>query len=448
MGRKNYYVGCMVLCLLLSIVIKPVILVSAEDIDNDIYYEIGYGDTIYNTQDLFSIYEENSITYQRNMMYYQIQELTGLIADESYDSTNSQYVDVLQKITELNEAKEVLINYRNLLIAEEEALYDTVEEEDLEKDVSDTDTTSIIAEIDAQIASIDLQLLQYKSNKGTLEMNLAEAKLQEDIADFYSDYNLLITKEAKNKLNNEFLKSCYSLIIYKEQLDYYKSYQNYLSLVSEANNIKFGLGLITQLTLDTNISNKLKNSIATMENQNIYNAIFQSIKNNSSIPDNTRIRLNLVNNKKQYGEETVISKFISNNTGYLQLENYVRSYQNYIGSAGTRSYSSYRQTELRISDYKLQIDELKNNIRTYVAKAIKSYELAFQSMETNQRELLVNDEICNTIKTKLEHGRASRIQLQQAIYEKEAVEVKYYQSCYEVVVWQDILDNNIYDATP
>ena len=96
----------------------------------------------------------------------------------------------------------------------------------------------------------------------------------------------------------------------------------------------------------------------------------------------------------------------------------------------------------------MQIDELKNNIRTYVAKAIKSYELAFQSMETNQRELLVNDEICNTIKTKLEHGRASRIQLQQAIYEKEAVEVKYYQSCYEVVVWQDILDNNIYDATP
>lgn len=107
----------------------------------------------------------------------------------------------------------------------------------------------------------------------------------------------------------------------------------------------------------------------------------------------------------------------------------------------------YHQTELRIENYRLQKEELENSIRAYVKGAIKSYEIAFKSRDAAWKELQLKDNLYNTAKTKLVYKRSSRLEVQQALYEKEAAEVAYYKSNYEIVVWQDILDNYIYGAS-
>ena len=56
------------------------------------------------------------------MIEYRIQALSEAIADENYDSVNSQYLKVLQKIDELNETKGCLISYRDTLFAETESI--------------------------------------------------------------------------------------------------------------------------------------------------------------------------------------------------------------------------------------------------------------------------------------------------------------------------------------
>jgi len=294
---KPFYKKSIILYLIICIVIQPTITVSAEDSINKTYYELGYGNTLFSFQDLLSRYEGNSTTYQRNMIEYRIQALSEAIADENYDSVNSQYLEVLQKIVELNETKGMLISYRDTLFAETESISAVTSSSITMNAIDGTDNSSLIAEINAQIASIDMQLSQYNSSRKSLEMNVADTGLQEDIADFYGDYEKLITKEVESKLKHEFMKDCYNLIIYKEQVDYSNSYQDYLNLLLQADTIKYKLGLITQLTLDTDNINVLHNNRVIAENQNKYDLMLRTIKNDTAIPDNAKIVLNLIYTK-------------------------------------------------------------------------------------------------------------------------------------------------------
>lgn len=337
---KPFYKKSIILYLIICIVIQPTITVSAEDSINKTYYELGYGNTLFSFQDLLSRYEGNSTTYQRNMIEYRIQALSEAIADENYDSVNSQYLEVLQKIVELNETKGMLISYRDTLFAETESISAVTSSSITMNAIDGTDNSSLIAEINAQIASIDMQLSQYNSSRKSLEMNVADTGLQEDIADFYGDYEKLITKEVESKLKHEFMKDCYNLIIYKEQVDYSNSYQDYLNLLLQADTIKYKLGLITQLTLDTDNINVLYNNRVIAENQNKYDLMLRTIKNDTAIPDNAKIVLNLIYTKKQFDVNDTINKFISSNSSYHQLQNYIRSYRNYLSSVGTASASS------------------------------------------------------------------------------------------------------------
>lgn len=140
--------------------------------------------------------------------------------------------------------------------------------------------------------------------------------------------------------------------------------------------------------------------------------------------------------------------FLNKHSGYQQIKNYISSYQEYRDTAKIGSYTSYRQTELRIENYKLQKEELEDNIRSYVIQAVNSYEKAVKSMETAWKELKIKSDQYNALVTKLKYKRASQLEVAKSLYEKEVAEVAYYKNCYEVIIWQDILDNNICGAMP
>lgn len=301
-----------------------------------------------------------------------------------------------------------------------------------------------INEIDTQIMSIDSQLLQYNSTKSSVEANLLEARLSKNISSFYSSHQSIIENEAKNKMENDFLKQCYSLIIYQEQLDYYKAYNDYLTVLREADSIRYRYGLVTEIVLDADEVNILHNEGTITENVNSYKAEINAIKNDTGIIDDPIIRLELFYYKNVYDLENTIQEFIYRNSGYQQIRNYISSYQEYRDTAKTSSYTSNRQTEARIEYYKLQKEELEDSIGAYVTKAVNSYEKAIISRDASWKELQVKNNQYNAYVTKYKYKRASQLDVAKMLYEKEAAELAYYQCCYDIVIWQDIIDNCIY----
>jgi hypothetical protein len=200
--------------------------------------------------------------------------------------------------------------------------------------------------------------------------------------------------------------------------------------------------------LDVDEVNILHNERAINENTCSYEASINAIVRDTGIVSEAKIKLPLSSDKKSYNPETKTWELINKHSGYQQILNYISSYQEYKDSAKRSSYTSYRQTEIQIEYYKLQKEELEDSIRTYVTKAINSYEKAIKSREASWKELQVKENQYNALVTKHKYKRASQLDVTKSLYEKEAAELAYYQSCYESVIWQDILDNCIYGATP
>lgn len=68
--------------------------------------------------------------------------------------------------------------------------------------------------------------------------------------------------------------------------------------------------------------------------------------------------------------------------------------------------------------------------------------------EASLQELQIKSDLYNAYVNKLNYKRASQLELAKILYEKEAAELAYYQCCYDIVIWQDILDNYVYEAIP
>lgn len=433
------------ICLCISIIMIPYVSVPAWANEIDKYYEIGHGNNTYGYDDLLYRYRTNSIAYKRAMLDYQIQALNGSLADENYLDINAQHLSILEKIEELEQAKATLIEYKNVLLSQKTQV---VTGSAITVDDSITDNTQeLIREIDIQIGNIDSQLLQYNNTRISVEANLSEARLSKNISSFYLRHQSMIENEAMKKMENDFLKQCYSLIIYQEQLDYYRAYKDYLTVLNDVDTIRYRYGLVTEVVLDTNEVKLLHNERAIIENINSYEAMINAIRKNTGIMDESKIRLQLIYNKKEYNLEKTIQEFINKNSGYQQIKHYINSYQDYKYNSYI-SYTSYRQTEARIEYYKLQKEELENSIRAFVIQAINSYESAIKSRDTSWKELQVKNKEYNAFLTKHKYKRASRLDLAKSLYEKEAVELAYYQSSYDVVIWQDIIDNCIYGVEP
>lgn len=387
-------------------------------------YELGSGDNRYKYDDLLYNYQTTGISYERNTLAYQIEVLNSTLAAENYSSSNIQYNEATTKLSQLKELRESYIEYK-----------------------ATTEDPKLIAEIDAQIATIDAQINQYDSSVYSIKASMSEAKLQEEIKYFYNNYHVFLLQEAQNKLKNDFLKKCYNLLLVKEQQEYYETYQEYLGIVKKVEEIKWQRGNTDFTSLDLAKSNLMKNELAIEKNSASYSSAYSSIKLDTNMKDNSKIILPLVINQKEYNLELTINKFVNNNTGLLQLQNLKQSYQTYQNSY-YGSYTINKQVSLKIKDYQLQYDELKANVKAYVTDTIFSYTNAFASLAAADQELQLATKKYNIASVKKEHKKATDLEVSKAKYEIEAAQVLYYQCVYNIIVWQDILDNCVYGVTP
>lgn len=287
----------------------------------------------------------------------------------------------------------------------------------------------------------------YDSNINALLLSKSEAKLQDDINRFYKENKALVQQEVQSKLTNEFIKKCYSLIIMNEQNDYYEAYKEYLQVEDKVEKIKYQRGLVDKTALDVSEVNLQRNTLDMGKNNISFTSTFSYIKSETNINDNTRIILPISIELKEYNLEQLIIQFEKSNSSLVQYLHLKKCYENYLYS-NYGSYTLYKQIELKIKDYQLQYDELDHNIRSYVSDAILAYQCALQNMSLAEKKLQIADNNYNIVLVKKDHKKATELDVKKAKYELEAAQVSYYQSIYDIKIWQDILDNHIYGATP
>lgn len=387
-------------------------------------YEIGTGNTSYQYNDLKNRYQWYSSTYMQKMLGYQIEALNYSLTSESSASISSQFATAVDKCSRLKQLKQEYMEYRST--------------------VSDA---AILAELDAQIQTISDQIEQYNSTINSYQSSLAESNLKAEIEQFYVNYQSLINQEAQNKLLNDFMKKCYGLILLQEQEDYYVSNNDYLSTIQRIEKIKTSHGVSTQISSDIATANLLKNKLALQENvQSLYTA-YTEIKTETNVAEGTRILLPIAVSPKQYGLEETILQYEYRNMALAQYSHLKQCYQRYL-SSNNKTNTQYHQIELKIQDYQLQHNVLKNNIRKYVTEAIYAYDNEFRNLELADKEFQIAQKNYNIMVTKKKYKKSTELDVTKAKSEMESAEVAYYQCIYKIIIWRDILDNGIYGVTP
>jgi hypothetical protein len=336
---------------------------------------------------------------------------------------NNEYADITVKLSELRSTREALAAY-----------------------AAGITDAAVLAELKAEMKSVDAQINQYSSSVSSAGLSLAETKLQEEIAGFYDTCRDLLISNAQASLKNEFLKKCYGLMLAKEQQDYYLAYQSYLDTVRTVQYIKYQKGLVSRVELDAAEANLMKNEVTIFENQSTYDKALSTVRKETNLSSDSALRFQLSIARKEYKEEELQAIFLNNNITIRQLSNYTNSYINYKNNNAIKSQALTKQIDLKIQNYSLQESELRNKIKAYVQEALTAYENAFRTYQMAGSELKLREKQLAIVIAKKEHKRATELDLRKAYYEKEASEVVYYQSCYDIIVWQNILDNHIYEA--
>lgn len=443
--------------IMLSIIISSIFLITPSQLVHaeTIRYTVrGDGGLYtYNYEELWKRYEAYSITYKRNMLNSEIESLKGSIAETSYTTISGQYIENIYVLESLKTEKELLENKKQLLLEGIEASrLDGLDEENFDGEFSDNEEGTVsnrndlINTIDKEISDINMKIIQYSNSAVSLEANTADVQLQKDLALFYKTNQELIKKNAENQLNFNFLKSCFQMILEQEEVEYYKEYKEYLSVLHTAEEIKYNYGYAKKNDLERTKMEQLKNNNTLALKKNNVKKTLNTILNNTKIQENSNLILTFNLVKKKYDKDKKTAEFLANNSEYLLLKNTESSYQIYLKSFGTANIDIYRQVELQIEDYRLQQKELKYNIESYVKEAVSQYDIAFGEMEAAKAQLEVSEQECVIAKALLDHKKGTKLNVNKAYVEKSSSRIEYYKSIYNILVWESILDNCIYDS--
>ncbi len=425
--------------------------VSAESIT----YILPGGGKIYSFQDIMSRCESYGLDYQVNNLQNELQAAKALTAEETYTDAYSDYLNIEAKIQELKATKENLTTTKNELLAQYSGA--TVNESDSSESSTDrnnenessrgntaADINTVIAGLDTELNRIETELASYQKSADTLGRSSSDAKLSQDLAEFYKTYQGLLTQEGKNKARHGFIQNCLNLIIDQEGIKYYAINQEYIKLQKQIEETKYQHGFSTKARVDDIFLNLKESDSLSFEKLEDYDFLIAYVKRETGIADNDTIQYDIPLNLKSYTVTNTVNSFMENVSSYLQLKNMETSYQAYLSSGAMTSTAYRHQIELTVESYKLQRLQLERQIEDYVKKAINSYAGAFRKMESTKTELDVADNKCKTIEDSFRYKRATEMDVKKAYLDKQSVSLKFYNSCKDVVLWEDILDNNIY----
>ncbi|SHO52986.1 hypothetical protein [Anaerocolumna xylanovorans] len=435
--------------LLICLVITTFCLCSKTVSAETVSYLLPGGGKAYDFRDVIGRYESYGIDYQINRLQNELQAAKALTAGDTYNNARSDYLYVQAKIQELSAAKDRLLDSKNKLLAQSSEAMAVGESNTSEGDTPAAgseaeDIKALIMQADNQLSAVEAEIASYQKNAAVLAKSASDAKLSQDLAEFYKNYQNLLTQDGRDKARHSFMQSCLNLIINEEGIKYYTLNQEYIGMQKQIEDIKYQHGYSTKGRIDDISLSLLENDRLFGEKQNDYNFLSSCIKRETGIAENDTIQFNITLDHKNYTAASKVNAFMDSTPAYLQLKNMETSYQNYLSSDAMASSAYRRQTELTVESYRLQKVQVGRQIEDYVKKAINAYEGAFRKMLSAKTELDIADNKCKIIEESFKCKRATQLEVKKAYLDRQSVSLKFYSCCMEVMQWEDILDNNIY----
>lgn len=437
--NKRYIVINFFIFLFSCILIRTVTVNAKEVTDRkELSYTIqgmGEGYT-YTFDEFWVLYERYSNTYKRNIVSHDIEALKNTVASIYSGKADKEYLSINSIIEELKYKKQQLESYKEMLLEEPE-----------DKDSADSNSENVVKEIDMQIASIDSQMSQYNASKEAAGSTVADTKLQENLSYFYKNNQNLLINDTKNRLKFNFLKRCFQFILAQEEIQYYKEYRNYLSVLQSVEEIKYKKGFSRKQELERANADLLNNEHKLEMVEKDFHLALETVQKEVYLKEGSGLTLSFSFWKKEFDMQKIIKAFLEQNVRYLQLKNTEQSYQTYLYSLGITNYALYQQVSLQIRECQLEQEELRLSIEEYVKKAINEYNLAFKEMEHAKEEQIITEQKHLSVEARIKQGRGTQLELYQSYMDRTSARITYYKSLYHILGWEAILTSSMYGMT-
>ncbi len=306
--------------------------------------------------------------------------------------------------------------------------------------------------------NLQQQLFKYNLAEVSLEEGLtnglgdakmAELELQKDLLSFYPGNETLLVKQMDQNLEYQMKKQLLQLKLLKEQQKYYNTYATYLNVLYRIEDVKYKRGRSTKEEID-DINVRIVKNHADLEGVLADYQDGQEKVGVKTAMDNyvTQLSLDIVPRHQAMTVNTLIATIKSNNGEYIQLENTVAGYEKYLDSFAADTGSlSYQQGMLQLSDGYLQLMELEEDIASYAKSVISGYKKTVKKQNASALSLAVLSKKRVNVAKQYEKGRGALLACYEAQVKEETERQNYYSLCYQLMIWEEILDKGIYDKT-
>ncbi len=367
----------------------PVNVLAQSIISNEEYIISGDGNLI-TLEQLLRLYRDSSEDYNNVSISYEIETLNYDIAKETLNKLNQQY-----------------------------------------KELTALEGTGI----------------DVSSSKAQIKSSIAEINLELDTKELYKRNELELISIDKQKLEVNFMKQVYALLINLEQKELLKSNKSYLNLLYKTEEIKYKKGYITLSDLEEIKAKLRKLDADILANSNEYESLRDFINQETNQTKDNTIGIKLSVTKENYNEADKI-RFFDAKVYDTELLNYTnKALYNYIDNESLTELQK-KKILLQISSNNLKKSQIQTNIKTFVKKGIKEYNSIIEYFEASKLTLDNKNKKYKESQAKYKKGLITQLELSEVLLEKQSVQLEYYQYYYKAIMWKYILDNGLYGIYP
>lgn len=402
----------------------------------------GQNDRVITMNELLSEYELYSTETEQVRNKYILNQLNSELLDEQKDT-------VSESVNQLSSSLRTLTGYKNDIETKLMELDIEYNKQLQEKEPDET----LLKQLELEISTLQSQLLEISNQISTLNVSLSSASseldtstLESDLQRFYVSNRALIQTGEIKQLTYDFLSNIMYIILLKEQYDYSEYYETILVTKLKVEHLKEAHGLSNNVVLSAIQLDVSKNETIQKKLWSSYKTLDNYVRE-ETLEDKSTLILEYSEDKINYSLSTLQENFLEKNKSYLQLNNTIEAYTDYLSSSCLNSSTAILQVEKTIESYRLQKILLFKEIESYVKSQKESYDQLFLNLSNAKREQEYANQQYDIVNAKYKYGRATLLELQEKELIKQEARLNYYKCIIQKIQLEYIFQHSIYGVT-
>lgn len=399
----------------------------------------------------------NKVTVEELLVKYQLYSRKIALIDTSYDLKQTEIKIAAENRSTISETlvqtqismndylclKKQIEEQLNKMNAEYEQY---LKDDNIEADRIESYENQINDLVD-QLETVDKMILSLNTSYGTATTNYDSACLQADLKQFISSNEIVLKREEKEKLLYDFYSKVLSVMSFQYKEKYYNLFTEYLNTQLKVENIKKKHGLGNTLNV-LDLNNQIaKNVVASKIIDDSITEILKNVKAETKVDDSTiTLEYDLNKNFSENDIEKLTTKYMANNSSYLQAKYYVRAYKDYLSNSSGLSSLEKKQISETIEYYNIEESIMKQTIEEYVSSMISVYEQTILNLKASEQEVAYAEQQYRKANKLYEYGKTSLLEVQKHHLNMLEKENSYVDLLVRKVKLDYILQHNIYGA--